>query len=51
MRAAIYARKSNDETDKTDEFKSVFRQVEHARSYAQSKGWQVSEQHIYVQCH
>ncbi len=48
MIAAIYARKSTHQNDVADDQKSVFRQVEHARAYAQSKGWAVAEDHVYV---
>ncbi len=48
MIAAIYARKSNDQTGVADEAKSVTRQIEHARAYAERKGWRVSQEHIYV---
>jgi DNA invertase Pin-like site-specific DNA recombinase len=48
MIAAIYARKSTDQTGVADEQKSIARQVEHARQYAQRKGWTVDEAHIYV---
>jgi hypothetical protein len=34
MVAAIYARKSNDQSDVADNVKSVSRQIEHAREYA-----------------
>ena len=48
MKAAIYARKSTDDNDKNTENKSVTRQVERARSYAEHKGWTVDEAHVYV---
>ena len=41
MIAAIYARKSTEQTGVADEQKSVARQVDHARAYAASKGWTV----------
>ena len=47
MRAAIYARKSNEEKEKNPANKSVHLQVEEARRYAEKKGWTVSEEHIY----
>ena len=47
-RAAIYARKSTDDSDRNIENKSVTRQVDRARAYAEAKGWQVSDEHIYV---
>ena len=48
MVAAIYARKSTDQSGLTDEQKSVARQLEHARTYAASKGWTVDPAHEYV---
>jgi DNA invertase Pin-like site-specific DNA recombinase len=42
MLAAIYARKSTEQNGVADEQKSVARQVEHARAYADRKGWTVS---------
>ena len=47
MIAAIYARKSTDQ-NVADEEKSVTRQVERARAYAEAKGWAVAEGHVYV---
>ncbi len=46
MIAAVYARKST-EQNIADEEKSVTRQVERARAYAQRKGWTVDEAHVY----
>jgi hypothetical protein len=40
MIAAVYGRKSTDQSGVSDEQRSVARQVEHARAYAASKGWQ-----------
>jgi DNA invertase Pin-like site-specific DNA recombinase len=48
MFAAIYARKSTEQTGMADEQKSVTRQIDHARQYAQRKGWIVDEAHVYV---
>ena len=48
MIAAVYARKSTDQNGVAHEDRSVVRQVEHARAYAESKGWTVAEDHIYV---
>jgi site-specific DNA recombinase len=48
MIAAIYARKSTDQSVLVDEAKSVARQIEHARDYVIRKGWSVADQHIYV---
>jgi len=47
MIAAIYARKSTDQNVSDDE-KSVARQVERARAYAERKAWTVAEEHVYV---
>ena len=48
MIAAIYARKSTDQSGVSDEQRSVARQVEHARAYAARKGWSVLDEHVYV---
>ena len=48
MIAAIYARKSTDQTAVADAAKSVTRQIDHARAYAVGKGWTVADEHIYV---
>jgi len=48
MNAAIYARRSTDQPGKSDEDKSVTRQVENARAFAVSRGWTVADEHIYV---
>jgi site-specific DNA recombinase len=48
MIAAIYARKSTDQSGVSDEQRSVARQVEHARAYATRKGWTVLDEHVYV---
>jgi site-specific DNA recombinase len=48
MRAAIYARKSTEQTGICDEEKSVTRQIEHAKAYARKKGWIVLDEHVYV---
>ncbi|NOT94987.1 MAG: recombinase family protein, partial [Nitrospira sp.] len=48
MIAAIYARKSTEQTGMTDEEKSVSRQIEHAKAYALKKGWTRSEEHVFV---
>jgi DNA invertase Pin-like site-specific DNA recombinase len=46
--AAIYARKSTDQSGVADEQKSVARQVEHARAYAARKGWRVLDEYVYI---
>jgi DNA invertase Pin-like site-specific DNA recombinase len=48
MIAAIYARKSTDQSGISDEQRSVARQVEHSRTYASRKGWQMIDEHVYV---
>src|SRR5438270_12095680 len=48
MVAAIYARKSTEQTGVADEQKSVSRHVDNARAYAVRKGWTVDEASIYV---
>src|SRR5262245_32606590 len=48
MIAAIYARKSTEQTGVADEARSVARQIEHARAYAARKGWTIAEAHIYA---
>ncbi len=48
MVAAIYARKSNEQAGFDDEAKSVARQVEHARLFAEGQGWAVSDEHVYI---
>jgi site-specific DNA recombinase len=48
MIAAIYARKSTEQTGTAEEAKSVTRQIDHARAYAAMKGWTVAEAHVYV---
>lgn len=48
MIAAIYARKSTEQNGVADDQKSVARQVEHAKQYAERKGWTVDEQSIFV---
>ena len=44
MIAAIYARKSTEQTGVADEQKSVARQIEHARSTPTRKGWTVADE-------
>ncbi len=48
MIAAIYARKSTEQSGVADEQKSVARQVEHARAYAAAKGWTVDNGCVFV---
>jgi hypothetical protein len=46
--AAIYARKSTDQSAVADEAKSVTRQLAHAKEYAARKGWTVADAHVFV---
>lgn len=46
--AAIYARKSTEQSSIADEQKSVTRQVDHARAYAARRGWIVDDASVYV---
>jgi DNA invertase Pin-like site-specific DNA recombinase len=46
--AAIYARKSSDDSDRRAEARSTQRQVENATRYARAKGWTVDPRYIYV---
>ena len=48
MNCAIYARKSTEQNGVVDEARSVTRQIESARAYAERKGWTVDDSHIYV---
>ena len=48
MIAAVYARKSTDQSAVADEAKSVTRQIDHATAYATRKGWTVPETCIFV---
>jgi site-specific DNA recombinase len=48
MIAAIYARKSTDQTGVADDQRSVSRQVEHTTAYSARKGWTVADEHVYI---
>lgn len=48
MIAAVYCRKSTDQSGISDDQKSMARQLDHARQYAERKGWTVADEHIYV---
>ena len=48
MNAAVYARKSTEQSGVAEEAKSVTRQIEHARAYAAKKGWIISDEHVYA---
>lgn len=45
LRAAVYARKSSDDSDRDQHNKSVSRQVAHARDFAEGRGWTVAEEY------
>jgi DNA invertase Pin-like site-specific DNA recombinase len=45
--AAIYARRSPNESERADDAKSVTRQTERARAYAAAQGWAVNDVHVY----
>jgi DNA invertase Pin-like site-specific DNA recombinase len=47
MIAAIYARKSTPQEGATGTSDSVDRQIEHARAYAERKGWTAPQEHVY----
>ncbi|HUP35639.1 MAG TPA: recombinase family protein [Candidatus Limnocylindria bacterium] len=47
MIAAIYARKSTPQEGATGTSDSVDRQIEHARAYAEAKGWTAPPEHVY----
>ena len=46
--AAIYARKSTDESGKSEEARSVTRQVAHATTFARQHGWHVPAELVFV---
>jgi DNA invertase Pin-like site-specific DNA recombinase len=48
MIAAIYARKSTEQHGVAEDQKSTTRQLDHARRYAQRKGWTIDESCIFV---
>ncbi len=48
MIAAVYARKSTEQSGINEEAKSVTRQIEHARAYAAKKAWTISDDCIFV---
>jgi DNA invertase Pin-like site-specific DNA recombinase len=48
MVAAVYCRKSTDQSGTADDQKSVVRQLDHARQYAARKGWTIADDHIYT---
>src|SRR2546423_1812259 len=48
LRAGIYARKSTDDSDKSEDLRSCSMQVENARAYAEQQGWRIADEHIYA---
>jgi DNA invertase Pin-like site-specific DNA recombinase len=48
MIAAIYARKSTDDSDRNEEARSTSRQIDRAMEYARAKGWTVDPRWIFV---
>lgn len=48
MITAIYARKPTEQTGVADDQKSVARQIDHARQYAERKGWAVADEYVFV---
>src|SRR5262249_42099887 len=48
MIAAIYARKSTDDSDRNAEARSTARQIESGMTYAKGKGWTVNPCFIFV---
>jgi DNA invertase Pin-like site-specific DNA recombinase len=48
MIAAIYARKSTDDSDRNMEARSTQRQIDSATTYARAKGWTVDPRYIFV---
>src|SRR5262245_32162544 len=48
MIAAVYARRSHDESDRNEEARSNTRQVERATEYARAHGWTVDPRYIFT---
>jgi site-specific DNA recombinase len=46
--AAIYARKSTDQSDVAADQKSISRQIEHAKAFAAKKGWIVDDRWLFT---
>jgi len=46
--AAVHARKSSAQVGRDEEDLSVTRQIDLARRFAESKGWIVSDEHVYA---
>ena len=47
LKAAIYARKSTDQSGVSDDQKSVARQIDSARAFVTAKRWTIEDAHIY----
>ncbi len=48
MIAAVYCRKSTEQSGVSDDQKSVARQLDHARQYAERKPWTVADNYVFV---
>src|SRR4030095_2190533 len=48
MTAGIYARKSQDDSDRNEEARSITRQIDRATEYAQARGWTVDPGAIFI---
>jgi site-specific DNA recombinase len=48
MTAAIYARKSTTQEGRNEEQKSVTRQVDNARAFAETNGWHVPDDFVFI---
>ena len=48
MNAAVYARKSTDQDDVAEDSRSVPRQIEGGRAFITSKGWTLTDSHVYA---
>jgi len=48
MIAAIYARKSTDDSDRNAEARSTARQIDSATKYAAAKGWTVDPRYVFT---
>jgi hypothetical protein len=48
MIAAVYVRKSTEQIGVASEQKSITRQIDHARRYADRKGWTIDDASIFV---
>ena len=48
MIAAVYARKSTDDSDRNAEARSTRRQIDSAKAYATRNGWAVEDRFVFV---